>query len=67
MYDWLHPTYLRETQSMKYNNNRLHIRIPAALLSQAHEIARQNNETISRIVRAYLEAYTASQPSKVAE
>ncbi|MBD2716078.1 hypothetical protein KBK19_13630 [Microvirga sp. STR05] len=52
---------------MKFNDNRLHVRVPAKLLNLAHETARQNSETLSRLVRAYLEAYTASQPTKMAE
>jgi hypothetical protein len=52
---------------MKFDNHRLHIRVTASLLAKAHETARQENETLSRLVRAYLEAYTASQPTKKAE
>jgi hypothetical protein len=61
------PNYLGQITQMKFNDNRLHIRIPALLLSKAHETAKQRNQTLSRIVRAYLEAYTASQPSNTAE
>ncbi|WP_413616941.1 DUF6364 family protein [Hymenobacter latericus] len=49
---------------MKYNDNRLHVRVPASLLTKAHQTARESNETLSRLVRAYLESYVASQPLK---
>lgn len=49
------------------SDNRLHIRITALLLAKAHDTARQDNATLSRVVRAYLEAYTASRPYQKAE
>ena len=60
------PIY-RKHLIMKFANDRLHIRITAALLTKAHETARQGNVTLSRVVRDYLEAYIASQPTKKAE
>lgn len=54
-------------RTVKLNNRRLHIRIPAQLLASAYQRARQSNETLSGIVRAYLEAYTASQLLEKAE
>ena len=61
------PTIYGKSYTVKLNNRRLHIRIPAHLLSRAYQIAHQGDETLSSIVRAYLEAYTASQPLKKAE
>ena len=60
------PIY-RKHPLMKFASDRLHIRITALLLAKAHEAARQDNATLSRVVRDYLEAYTASQPTKKAE
>lgn len=63
---WAHASIYWKRQHMK-SDNRLHIRITALLLAKAHDTARQDNATLSRVVRAYLEAYTASRPYQKAE
>lgn len=52
---------------MKQNQKLMNLRIPTELHTAAQETARQRCENLSAILRRYLEAYTASQPTKRTE
>lgn len=43
---------------------QLHFRLTHELLIAAHRTAYRRNETLSAVLRRYLEAYTASRPLK---